>query len=98
LNQEGSSLDFVDLVRSIVERVKTRLSSSASYCDDYSTWIDSFGLWNEHSIYGTLLSSFDPQFYVGGDNDWPFAGHGIGQLIFGLNLLRPFLTLVLVPG
>jgi len=45
--------------------------------------------------FGTLLSSFDPQFYVGGDNA-AFWGPMAWTVIFGLTFAT-FLTLVIVP-
>ena len=45
--------------------------------------------------FGTLLSSFDPQFYVGGDNA-DFWGPMAWTVIFGLTFAT-FLTLVIVP-
>lgn len=45
--------------------------------------------------FGTLLSSFDPQFYMGGDNA-DFWGPMAWTVIFGLTFAT-FLTLVIVP-
>jgi multidrug efflux pump subunit AcrB len=45
--------------------------------------------------FATLFSSFDPQFYVGGDNA-DFWGPMAWTVIFGLTFAT-FLTLVLVP-
>jgi multidrug efflux pump subunit AcrB len=45
--------------------------------------------------FGTLLSDFDPQFYVGGDNA-AFWGPMAWTVIFGLTFAT-FLTLVIVP-
>ncbi|MDX5478911.1 MAG: efflux RND transporter permease subunit, partial [Cyclobacteriaceae bacterium] len=45
--------------------------------------------------FATLLSSFDPQFYVGGDNA-DFWGPMAWTVIFGLTFAT-FLTLVIVP-
>jgi multidrug efflux pump len=45
--------------------------------------------------FGTLLSSFDPQFFVGGDNA-DFWGPMAWTVIFGLTFAT-FLTLVIVP-
>jgi len=92
--KEGEFLGFVDLVGSIVEAGKTRLRPVLLTA--ITTVLGLIPLAIGMNInFGTLLSSFDPQFYVGGDNA-AFWGPMAWTVIFGLTFAT-FLTLVIVP-
>ncbi len=87
-------LSFPDLVDSIVDSGKTRLRPVLLTA--ITTVLGLIPLAIGMNInFGTLLSSFDPQFYVGGDNA-AFWGPMAWTVIFGLTFAT-FLTLVIVP-
>ena len=87
-------LSFPDLVSSIVDSGKTRLRPVLLTA--ITTVLGLIPLAIGMNInFGTLLSSFDPQFYVGGDNA-AFWGPMAWTVIFGLTFAT-FLTLVIVP-
>ncbi len=91
---ENEYLDFPDLMDSIVEAGKTRLRPVLLTA--ITTVLGLVPLAIGMNInFGTLLSSFDPQFYVGGDNA-NFWGPMAWTVIFGLTFAT-FLTLVIVP-
>jgi multidrug efflux pump subunit AcrB len=92
--KENEFLDFRDLLGSIVEAGKTRLRPVLLTA--ITTVLGLIPLAIGMNInFGTLLSSFDPQFYVGGDNA-AFWGPMAWTVIFGLTFAT-FLTLVIVP-
>src|SRR5690606_31195639 len=87
-------LDFPLLIASIVESGKTRLRPVLLTA--ITTVLGLIPLAIGMNInFGTLLSDFDPQFYVGGDNA-AFWGPMAWTVIFGLTFAT-FLTLVIVP-
>ncbi|TFV94264.1 efflux RND transporter permease subunit [Algoriphagus kandeliae] len=87
-------LSYTDLVGSIVESGKTRLRPVLLTA--ITTVLGLIPLAIGMNInFGSLLSSFDPQFYVGGDNA-DFWGPMAWTVIFGLTFAT-FLTLVIVP-
>ncbi|MDR7131287.1 multidrug efflux pump subunit AcrB [Algoriphagus sp. 4150] len=87
-------LPFPLLIASIVESGKTRLRPVLLTA--ITTVLGLIPLAIGMNInFGTLLSSFDPQFYVGGDNA-AFWGPMAWTVIFGLTFAT-FLTLVIVP-
>ncbi|SHO62778.1 efflux RND transporter permease subunit [Algoriphagus zhangzhouensis] len=91
---ENDVLSYTDLVGSIVESGKTRLRPVLLTA--ITTVLGLIPLAIGMNInFGTLLSSFDPQFYVGGDNA-DFWGPMAWTVIFGLTFAT-FLTLVIVP-
>jgi len=87
-------LPFNLMIASIVESGKTRLRPVL-----LTAITTVFGLIplaiGMNINFGTLLSDFDPQFYVGGDNA-AFWGPMAWTVIFGLTFAT-FLTLVIVP-
>jgi multidrug efflux pump subunit AcrB len=87
-------LPFNLMVGSIVESGKTRLRPVLLTA--ITTVLGLIPLAIGMNInFGTLLSDFDPQFYVGGDNA-AFWGPMAWTVIFGLTFAT-FLTLVIVP-
>ncbi|NVJ85279.1 MAG: efflux RND transporter permease subunit [Algoriphagus sp.] len=87
-------LSYADLVDSIIESGKTRLRPVLLTA--ITTVLGLIPLAIGMNInFGTLLSEFDPQFYVGGDNA-DFWGPMAWTVIFGLTFAT-FLTLVIVP-
>ncbi|WP_439487840.1 efflux RND transporter permease subunit [Algoriphagus sp.] len=87
-------LEYPILASSIVESGKTRLRPVLLTA--ITTVLGLIPLAIGMNInFGTLLSSFDPQFYVGGDNA-AFWGPMAWTVIFGLTFAT-FLTLVIVP-
>ena len=87
-------LPFDLMIASIVESGKTRLRPVLLTA--ITTVLGLIPLAIGMNInFGTLLSSFDPQFYVGGDNA-AFWGPMAWTVIFGLTFAT-FLTLVIVP-
>lgn len=87
-------LSYSDLMGSIVESGKTRLRPVLLTA--ITTVLGLVPLAIGMNInFGSLLSSFDPQFYVGGDNA-AFWGPMAWTVIFGLTFAT-FLTLVIVP-
>jgi multidrug efflux pump subunit AcrB len=92
--KEGEYLSITDLMNSIVESGKTRLRPVLLTA--ITTVLGLVPLAIGMNInFATLLSSFDPQFYVGGDNA-DFWGPMAWTVIFGLTFAT-FLTLVIVP-
>jgi multidrug efflux pump subunit AcrB len=92
--KDGQFLDYNDLLVSIVEAGRTRLRPVLLTA--ITTVLGLIPLAIGMNInFGTLLSSFDPQFYVGGDNA-AFWGPMAWTVIFGLTFAT-FLTLVIVP-
>jgi multidrug efflux pump subunit AcrB len=91
---EGSFLPYDELLKSIVVAGKTRLRPVLLTA--ITTVLGLVPLAIGMNInFSTLLSSFDPQFYVGGDNA-SFWGPMAWTVIFGLTFAT-FLTLVVVP-
>ena len=87
-------LPFPLMIASIIEAGKTRLRPVLLTA--ITTVLGLIPLAIGMNInFGTLLSSFDPQFYVGGDNA-AFWGPMAWTVIFGLTFAT-FLTLVIVP-
>lgn len=87
-------LPFPLMIASIVEAGKTRLRPVLLTA--ITTVLGLIPLAIGMNInFGTLLTSFDPQFYVGGDNA-AFWGPMAWTVIFGLTFAT-FLTLVIVP-
>ena len=87
-------LPFNLMIASIVESGKTRLRPVLLTA--ITTVLGLIPLAIGMNInFGTLLSDFDPQFYVGGDNA-AFWGPMAWTVIFGLTFAT-FLTLVIVP-
>ena len=92
--KEGEYLPYADLLDSIVLGGKTRLRPVLLTA--ITTVLGLIPLAIGMNInFATLFSSFDPQFYVGGDNA-DFWGPMAWTVIFGLTFAT-FLTLVLVP-
>jgi multidrug efflux pump subunit AcrB len=91
---EGQFLPYDELLNSIVTAGKTRLRPVLLTA--ITTVLGLVPLAIGMNInFSTLLSSFDPQFYVGGDNA-SFWGPMAWTVIFGLTFAT-FLTLVVVP-
>ncbi len=92
--QEGQFLPFEELLSSIIQGGKTRLRPVLLTA--ITTVLGLIPLAIGMNInFATLFSSFDPQFYVGGDNA-AFWGPMAWTVIFGLTFAT-FLTLVIVP-
>jgi multidrug efflux pump subunit AcrB len=92
--QKGSYLTLPDLLASIVEAGRTRLRPVLLTA--ITTVLGLIPLAIGMNInFSTLLSEFDPQFYVGGDNA-AFWGPMAWTVIFGLTFAT-VITLVLVP-
>ncbi len=92
--EEDGHLEYRDLLGSIVEAGKTRLRPVLLTA--ITTVLGLIPLAIGMNVnFGTLLSQFDPQFYVGGDNA-EFWGPMAWTVIFGLTFAT-FLTLVIVP-
>lgn len=92
--QPGQFLDYEDLLASIVEAGKTRLRPVLLTA--ITTVLGLIPLAIGMNInFSTLLSDFDPQFYVGGDNA-AFWGPMAWTVIFGLTFAT-VITLVIVP-
>jgi multidrug efflux pump subunit AcrB len=91
---KGQYLTFPDLLGSIVEAGKTRLRPVLLTA--ITTVLGLIPLAIGMNInFATLLSEFDPQFYIGGDNA-AFWGPMAWTVIFGLTFAT-VITLVLVP-
>ncbi|MFN5332656.1 MAG: efflux RND transporter permease subunit, partial [Bacteroidota bacterium] len=91
---KGNYLAYPDLLASIVEAGKTRLRPVLLTA--ITTVLGLIPLAIGMNInFATLLSEFDPQFYVGGDNA-AFWGPMAWTVIFGLTFAT-LITLVLVP-
>ena len=91
---KGNYLTYPDLLASIVEAGKTRLRPVLLTA--ITTVLGLIPLAIGMNInFATLLSDFDPQFYVGGDNA-AFWGPMAWTVIFGLTFAT-IITLVLVP-
>jgi multidrug efflux pump subunit AcrB len=92
--KKGEFLEYDDLLSSIVEAGKTRLRPVLLTA--ITTVLGLIPLAIGMNInFGTLLTEFDPQFYVGGDNA-AFWGPMAWTVIFGLNFAT-VITLVIVP-
>ncbi|MDX5340069.1 MAG: efflux RND transporter permease subunit, partial [Cyclobacteriaceae bacterium] len=86
--------DYEDLLSSIIESGKTRLRPVLLTA--ITTVLGLIPLAIGMNInFSTLLSDFDPQFYVGGDNA-AFWGPMAWTVIFGLTFAT-LITLVIVP-
>jgi multidrug efflux pump len=91
---EGEFLPYNELLNSIIVGGKTRLRPVLLTA--ITTVLGLIPLAIGMNInFATLLSSFDPEFYVGGDNA-TFWGPMAWTVIFGLTFAT-FLTLVIVP-
>jgi len=91
---KGAFLSYEDLIGSIIESGRTRLRPVLLTA--ITTVLGLIPLAIGMNInFGSLLSSFDPQFYIGGDNA-DFWGPMAWTVIFGLTFAT-FLTLVIVP-
>lgn len=91
---KGQYLTYTDLLGSIVEAGKTRLRPVLLTA--ITTVLGLIPLAIGMNInFATLLSEFDPQFYIGGDNA-SFWGPMAWTVIFGLTFAT-VITLVLVP-
>jgi len=91
---DGEYLPYSELLQSIIIGGKTRLRPVLLTA--ITTVLGLIPLAIGMNInFGTLLSSFDPQFFVGGDNA-DFWGPMAWTVIFGLTFAT-FLTLVIVP-
>lgn len=92
--KDGEYLNIEDLLASIVESGKTRLRPVLLTA--ITTVLGLIPLAIGMNInFSTLLSDFDPQFYVGGDNA-AFWGPMAWTVIFGLTFAT-VITLVIVP-
>lgn len=92
--KEGEFLEYEDLLSSIIESGKTRLRPVLLTA--ITTVLGLIPLAIGMNInFGTLLTDFDPQFYVGGDNA-AFWGPMAWTVIFGLTFAT-VITLVIVP-
>jgi multidrug efflux pump len=92
--KKGEFLNIEDLLGSIVEAGKTRLRPVLLTA--ITTVLGLIPLAIGMNInFGTLLTEFDPQFYVGGDNA-AFWGPMAWTVIFGLTFAT-VITLVIVP-
>ncbi len=92
--KEGEYLPFEEILNSIIQGGKTRLRPVLLTA--ITTVLGLIPLAIGMNInFSSLLSSFDPQFYVGGDNA-DFWGPMAWTVIFGLTFAT-FLTLVIVP-
>lgn len=92
--KKGEFLEYEDLLASIIESGKTRLRPVLLTA--ITTVLGLIPLAIGMNInFGTLLSEFDPQFYVGGDNA-DFWGPMAWTVIFGLTFAT-LITLVIVP-
>ena len=92
--KKGEYLNIDDLLGSIVEAGKTRLRPVLLTA--ITTVLGLIPLAIGMNInFGTLLTEFDPQFYVGGDNA-AFWGPMAWTVIFGLTFAT-VITLVIVP-
>lgn len=90
----GEFLEYPDLLASIIESGKTRLRPVLLTA--ITTVLGLIPLAIGMNInFSTLLSDFDPQFYVGGDNA-AFWGPMAWTVIFGLTFAT-LITLVIVP-
>jgi multidrug efflux pump subunit AcrB len=90
----GEYLEYTDLLGSIIEAGKTRLRPVLLTA--ITTVLGLIPLAIGMNInFATLLSEFDPQFYVGGDNA-AFWGPMAWTVIFGLTFAT-LITLVIVP-
>ncbi|MDN3668145.1 efflux RND transporter permease subunit [Echinicola jeungdonensis] len=92
--EEGDHLPYSEVVGSIVEGGKTRLRPVLLTAITTVLGLVPMALGMNINFF-TLLSSFDPQFYIGGDNA-DFWGPMAWTVIFGLTFAT-FLTLVIVP-
>lgn len=91
---KGEFLEYEDLLASIIESGKTRLRPVLLTA--ITTVLGLIPLAIGMNInFGTLLTEFDPQFYVGGDNA-AFWGPMAWTVIFGLTFAT-VITLVIVP-
>jgi multidrug efflux pump len=92
--KDGEFLEYEDLLASIVESGKTRLRPVLLTA--ITTVLGLIPLAIGMNInFSTLLSDFDPQFYVGGDNA-AFWGPMAWTVIFGLTFAT-LITLIIVP-
>lgn len=91
---EGEFLQYDDLLSSIVDAGKVRLRPVLLTAITTVLGLLPMAL-GMNINFGGLLTSFDPEFYMGGDNA-DFWGPMAWTVIFGLTFAT-FLTLVLVP-
>lgn len=91
---EGELLSLEDLLSSIVEAGKTRLRPVLLTAITTVLGLVPMAI-GMNINFATLLSDFDPQFYVGGDNA-AFWGPMAWTVIFGLTFAT-VITLVIVP-
>src|SRR5690606_3338417 len=91
---EGEYLAYDDLLQSIVDAGKVRLRPVLLTAITTVLGLVPMAL-GVNINFGKLLSSFDPEFYMGGDNA-DFWGPMAWTVIFGLTFAT-FLTLVIVP-
>ncbi|MFD2036207.1 efflux RND transporter permease subunit [Belliella marina] len=92
--EDGEYLPYNEVVNSIVEGGKTRLRPVLLTAITTVLGLIPMAI-GMNINFSTLLSSFDPQFYIGGDNA-DFWGPMAWTVIFGLTFAT-FLTLVIVP-